>query len=65
MSDFDPGKMGNKISEFSKQILKGWEIGENAGQIPSEIDNILFAGMGGSAIAGDIINSFFSGTLSV
>ncbi|MCD6115411.1 bifunctional phosphoglucose/phosphomannose isomerase [bacterium] len=62
---FDPMGMGDKIREFGDQILKGWDIGENSGSIPAGIDNIIFSGMGGSAIAGDVITSFFSESLSV
>jgi glucose/mannose-6-phosphate isomerase len=63
----DAEGMFRKIKEFPEQLRKGWEIAENteANVEFSEIQNIVFAGMGGSAISGDLIHSVYNETLSV
>ncbi len=65
LNNFDSMAMGDKIREFGDQIMQGWDIGERSGSVPAGIENIVFGGMGGSAIAGDVITSFFSDSLSV
>lgn len=70
MTDFDPQHiqsvdkkaMGQKVAEFPEHLLKGWEIGgqEPIGPKIDSIKNIIFGGMGGSAIAGDMIAGLFN-----
>jgi glucose/mannose-6-phosphate isomerase len=64
---FDTEGMFWKIIEFPEQLYKGWEIAENT---EADIDfsgicHIVFSGMGGSAIAGDLIRSLYFEVLSV
>ena len=63
----DTDGMFRKIEEFPEQMRKGWEIAENteANIDFSKIRNIVFSGMGGSAISGDMIHSIHSEALSV
>lgn len=49
--------MGRLIHDFPKQCREGWEAGA-AHDLPSDyksIDKVVVAGMGGSAIAGDVL----------
>jgi glucose/mannose-6-phosphate isomerase len=64
---FDKDGMFRKISEFPEQLCKGWEIAENteADIDFSQIRHIVFSGMGGSAIAGDLIRSLCHKALPV
>jgi glucose/mannose-6-phosphate isomerase len=63
----DKSDMLSKILEFPDQLLRGRQIAQ---EIDEEIHfdrykNIVFGGMGGSAIAGDIIKSLFINKLPV
>ncbi len=63
----DRSSMFPKILEFPDQLKKGWAIAEAS---PVSIDfgsirNIVFSGMGGSAIAGDILKSVLGAGLRV
>jgi len=63
----DKESMGEKVAAFPEHLAEGWEIG---GQGSLEIQlgdvrNIVFGGMGGSAIAGDMIAGLFSSRLQV
>lgn len=55
----DPSHMYEKIYNLPDQILEAWEIGKkvDVSNLNREYKNIVLAGMGGSAIGGDIIKS--------
>lgn len=63
----DKSDMLSKILEFPDQLLHGWKIAQ---RVDEEIHtdrfrNIVFGGMGGSAITGDIIKSLFINKITV
>lgn len=64
---FDPENMFGSITDFSSNILDAMEIGKNIQLTPVQkpIHNIVLAGMGGSAIGGDINRIFLKNQLSV
>jgi glucose/mannose-6-phosphate isomerase len=54
---FDPGAMGDKISELPTQLRYAWEISQEAA-LPKEyrrIRHIVVTGMGASALAADLL----------
>jgi glucose/mannose-6-phosphate isomerase len=55
----DSSDMFSKILSFPSQLRQGWEIGKEThpGFDVSQFNNIIFSGMGGSAIAGDLVRS--------
>jgi len=59
VASMDKSGMLQKILEFPSQLLRGWEIGEEVqvGVDLGRFRNIVFGGMGGSAIAGDVVRS--------
>ncbi len=62
----DPADIFGKIKEFPKQLLKGWKIGGSGGSLPKvEFNNILFAGMGGSAIIGDLVYAILGDRIKI
>lgn len=63
----DTDGMFQKIIEFPEQLRKGWKIAENteANIDFSQIRHIIFSGMGGSAIAGDLLRSIQNEVLPV
>jgi glucose/mannose-6-phosphate isomerase len=65
---FDQQNMYDKIVDFHKQLISGIDIGRNAslkGLKQAKFKNIILTGMGGSAIAGDLLKSFLQDDLSV
>lgn len=64
----DPGGMADLLRNFPQQAEEAIRIGE-AFRIPSplqgEINKVVFIGMGGSAIGGDIIRSLLSADSSI
>ena len=60
----DPSGIIFKLTEFPYQIKKGWNIGQKY-SLPrlNGKDSIIFCGMGGSAIAGDIISQLLQNTI--
>lgn len=65
---FDSHNMYDHIDGFYKQLIEGVEIGSKA--VLDElhvagIDNIVLAGMGGSAIGGELLKSFLKSELKV
>lgn len=62
----DPEDMLGHITNLPDQLLKAWEIGKKA-EIPQwqDIQQIIVAGMGGSAIAGDFLRAYISPTCRV
>ena len=64
----DPGNMYNSIFDFPEQLSDGLKIGQKWQITKSEfagIKNIVVVGMGGSAIAGDMVRSLLTPRLLV
>jgi glucose/mannose-6-phosphate isomerase len=63
----DKSSMFPKILEFPGQLQKGWEIGKETENTVKfrKIKNIVFSGMGGSAIAGDVVKAVLGDALKV
>jgi glucose/mannose-6-phosphate isomerase len=63
----DPSAMFEKILELPGQLKRGWDIAD-ASPVPIDfggVRNIVFGGMGGSAIAGDVLKSVLGDSLKV
>ncbi len=63
----DPGNMLDRIKDLPKQVRDAWTIAR-AAQLPpahGDVRNITVAGMGGSAIGGDLAAALLSGDLKV
>ena len=63
----DPGNMLDRIKDLGKQVRDAWQI-TKAAQIPpayADIRNITLAGMGGSAIGGDLAASLLADELAI
>lgn len=66
--DLDPIGMLGLAKAFPEQCAEGLAIGKKAdlqGVRAGEVDNIVVAGMGGSAISGDLLAAAFSHELTV
>lgn len=65
-TDHDPSDMLEKISELPGQIKPSWENGRSAalGSIRKP-QHIVISGMGGSAIAGDLLHDLLFGDLPI
>lgn len=66
-SKIDPQNMHGAISDFPKQLIEGMEIGKRISleNNYSGIINIVVAGMGGSAIGGDVARVLLGESLQV
>lgn len=64
MSKPDPSDMYSMIRGYPKQFEKGFRLAEHV-QLPSEIKNVVVAGMGGSALAPDVVFNFFQDQLAI
>jgi glucose/mannose-6-phosphate isomerase len=63
----DPGNMLDRIKDLPKQVRDAWTI-TRAAQLPpahGDVRNITVAGMGGSAIGGDLAAALLAGELKV
>src|SRR5688572_33014516 len=63
----DPGNMLDRIKDLPKQVRDAWKIASTA-QLPpahGDVRNITVAGMGGSAIGGDLASALLAGELKV
>jgi glucose/mannose-6-phosphate isomerase len=63
----DPGNMLDRIKDLPKQVRDAWKIA-SAAQLPpahGDVRNITVAGMGGSAIGGDLAAALLAGELKV
>lgn len=63
----DPGNMLDRIKDLPKQVRDAWTIAR-AAQLPpahGDVRNITVAGMGGSAIGGDLAAALLAGELKV
>lgn len=67
ITQFDKKGMFQKIAEFPEQLRKGWGIGESTkcNVDFKKIRHIVYTGMGGSAIAGDLIQAIHQEDLSI
>lgn len=68
LREFDKQNMYEKIVGFHKQIIAGIEIGTGAdlaGLQNGSFKNIILAGMGGSAIGGDLLKSLLQNDLTM
>jgi glucose/mannose-6-phosphate isomerase len=63
----DPGNMLDRIKDLPKQVRDAWAIGRAAPLPPalSDVRNITVAGMGGSAIGGDLAAALLADELKV
>ena len=63
----DPGNMLDRIKELAQQIRDGWQIASRASLPPAYADvrNLTVAGMGGSAIGGDLAAALLADELKV
>lgn len=57
--ELDSKDMLSHLKDFPQQIEKAFELGKNI-KIVGEIDNIIFCGMGGSALPGGMLDSYLS-----
>jgi len=63
----DPGNMLDRIKDLPKQVRDAWKLASTA-QLPpahGDVRNITVAGMGGSAIGGDLASALLAGDLKV
>jgi glucose/mannose-6-phosphate isomerase len=63
----DPGNMLDRIKDLPKQVRDAWKIASTS-QLPpahGDVRNITVAGMGGSAIGGDLAAALLAGELKV
>jgi len=54
----DTCNMKSVLEDFPLQIEKGFELGGNV-KVENDIDKIIVTGMGGSALAGEILRAYF------
>ena len=66
ISNIDKSNMLDSVEDFPDQIKKSYDLVEssNLGSI-YKVDNIIFTGMGGSAISGDILQAFFRDKIDI
>ena len=67
ISKLDASKMLNLISNLPDQCQEAYGLGKKTGvsKLDRKIDNIVFAGLGGSAIGADIIRVYLKNELKV
>ncbi|MCX6828602.1 MAG: bifunctional phosphoglucose/phosphomannose isomerase [candidate division Zixibacteria bacterium] len=68
MKALDPSGMYDKIYHFPEQLEKALAIGKGINPELGhyrDIKNIIVAGMGGSAIGGDLVRSYLAGTIKI
>ena len=63
----DRSNMWEKIQELPDQLLRGWDsaVGVSIDTRPNRYDHVLFAGMGGSVVAGDFLQDLFGKRFSI
>ncbi len=63
----DPGGMLSTIAALPADCRQGYEAGLTVTDLPDvdDITSIAFCGMGGSAVAGDVVRSLYRGRLGV
>jgi glucose/mannose-6-phosphate isomerase len=65
--DHDPGGMLDAIAALGSQCRQGYANGAEARGLPdlADVRSVVFCGMGGSAVAGDVLRSVFRDRLGV
>jgi glucose/mannose-6-phosphate isomerase len=65
--DQDPGEMLAAVGNLGSDCREGYSNGVGAGGLPdlAEVRSVVFCGMGGSAVAGDVLRSVFRDRLGV
>lgn len=65
--DHDPGRMLAAIGELGSQCRQGYSNGAGASGLPdlADVRGVVCCGMGGSAVAGDVLRSVFRDRLGV
>jgi len=58
----DPSNMFRMIADYPKQFGKGFELAVKT-EVKKPVERIIVTGMGGSALAGDLINCAFEGEI--
>jgi glucose/mannose-6-phosphate isomerase len=63
----DASNMLGTVGELPTQCRKGYEVGRAAGSLPvlDGVTSVVFCGMGGSAVAGDVLRAAFRHRLGV
>ncbi len=63
----DPGRMLDVVMRLPEQCREGYALGLAIADPPAidDLASVAFCGMGGSAIAGDVIRTLFAGELGV
>jgi glucose/mannose-6-phosphate isomerase len=63
----DPGGMLSTVAAFPEHCREGYRLGKEAAPLPDVLDvrSIAFCGMGGSAVAGDVIRALYADRLPV
>jgi len=63
----DPGGMLAAAAQLASHCREGYANGTRAGALPDLVDvrNVVYCGMGGSAVAGDVLRSVFRDRLGV
>ena len=62
MTNLDPSNMYRMIADYPLQFAKGFDLALKT-KVNQPVESIIITGMGGSALAGDIINCAFEGKL--
>ena len=65
--DQDPGGMVAAVANLGSDCREGYSNGVGAGGLPdlAEVRSVVFCGMGGSAVAGDVLRSVFRDRLGL
>src|SRR5687767_5656515 len=63
----DPSGMLDRVAEFGEQLGRGWELsrGLQVGDVHRAASAVAVLGMGGSAVAADLLRAIFVDRLSV
>jgi glucose/mannose-6-phosphate isomerase len=63
----DPGGMLTAVGQLGSHCREGYANGTGAGALPdlADVRSVVFCGMGGSAVAGDVLRSVFRDRLGV
>ncbi|HZD18849.1 MAG TPA: bifunctional phosphoglucose/phosphomannose isomerase [Actinomycetota bacterium] len=63
----DPGGMLEAVVSLPRHCREGWELGTGAADLPAAegVSAVAFCGMGGSAVAGDVMRTLYADRLPV
>jgi glucose/mannose-6-phosphate isomerase len=67
LSRRDPGDMLGRIAQFGDQVRVGWRLSRELAlaEIHRSATSVVVLGMGGSAVAGDLVRAIFADRLTV